>query len=217
MSTLADVLVPSNTGAAFKVVEGQVLTVIGSSIVDLVAFDLHDPRHRFDQARTKANQGKIYVSTGDVLISKLNRDMLSIVEDTFTEGHHDLQYGMCGRDRWLWALRQGGAAESYLKDRPVGEQDFPDHGCFENISAAVRPYSIEPIDIPAPFNIFQHMALDCQTGVMRRTKIRPHNGRLGLLALMDCLVALSACPDTAAGGKDVRVTVTAGEQQPTTA
>ncbi|HZT81597.1 MAG TPA: urea carboxylase-associated family protein [Gemmataceae bacterium] len=205
-----DVLVTANTGAAFEVREGQVLTVSGSSIVDLVAFDLHDFRHRFDQARTKANQGKIYISTGDVLISKLNRDMLRIVEDTFTEGHHDLQYGMCGRDRWLWAVRQGSASagEYYLRDRPVTEADFPDHGCFENISAAVKPYGIDPADIPAPFNIWQHMELDCQTGVMRRTKIRPNNGRLGLLALMDCLVALSACPDTAAGGKDVRVTVT---------
>ena len=209
MATLQDVLVPSNTGATFEVLEGQVLTVIGSSIVDLVAFDLHDFNHRLDQARTKANQGKIYVSTGDALISKLNHDMLRIVEDTFTEGHHDLQYGMCGRDRWLWAVRQGGAAKSYLKDRPVTADDFPDHGCFENISAAVRPYGIDPADIPAPFNIFQHMDLDCQTGIMRRTKVRPHNGRLGLLALMDCLVALSACPDTAAVGKDVRVTVTA--------
>jgi uncharacterized protein YcgI (DUF1989 family) len=209
---VTDVVVPSNAGAAFEVLAGQVFTVIGSSIVDLVAFDLHDFRQRFDQARTKANQGKIYVSTGDVLISKSNHDMLRIVEDTF-EGHHDLQYGMCGRDRWQWAIRRDSAATaaSYLKDRPVSEQDFPDHGCYENISAAVQPYGIDPLDIPAPFNIFQHLELDCETGAMRRTKLRPVNGRLGLLALMDCLVALSACPDNAAGGKDVRITITAAD------
>ena len=99
MSTTVDAVVPANSGAAFEVREGQVLTVHGQTIVDLVAVDLHDISHRFDQARTKANLGKIFVTTGDVLISKLNRDMLRIVEDTFTEGHHDLQYGMCSRER----------------------------------------------------------------------------------------------------------------------
>src|SRR5438876_6125550 len=145
MAAVQDVLVPSNTGAAFEVLEGQVLTVIGSSIVDLVAFDLHDFNHRFDQARTKANQGKIYVSTGDVLISKLNRDMLRIVEDTFTEGHHDLQYGMCSRERWLWSLRDPKrSAAYYLRDGTVSADDFPDHGCYENLIAATQPYGVAP-------------------------------------------------------------------------
>ncbi len=203
-----DIVVPPNSGAAFEVRTGQVLTVHGSTIVDLVAFDLHDFRHRFDQARTKANQGKIYITKGDVLISKLNRDMLRIVEDTFTEGHHDLQYGMCSRERWLWALREGNATASYLRDRPMTEGDFPDHGCFENLIAALEPYPIDALDIPAPFNLFQHMSIHSESGAMVRSKLRPRErARVGFLALMDCLVAMSACPDLAVGGRDIRVTI----------
>ncbi|HEY8692663.1 MAG TPA: urea carboxylase-associated family protein [Chloroflexota bacterium] len=204
-----DVVVPANSGAAFEVREGQTLTVHGQTIVDLVAVDLHDVTHRFDQARTKANLGKIFVTTGDVLISKLNRDMLRIVEDTFTEGHHDLQYGMCSRERWLWSLRDPKrSAAYYLRDGTVSADDFPDHGCFENLIAALEPYGVAPADIPAPINLWQHMEIDCQTGAMRRSKLRPKEpARFGLLALMDCIVAMSACPDLAVGGREIRVTV----------
>jgi uncharacterized protein YcgI (DUF1989 family) len=209
VTAAADVVVPANSGAAFEVHEGQTLTVQGQTIVDLVAVDLHDHSHRFDQARTKANLGKIYVSTGDPLISKRNVDMLRIVEDTFAEGHHDLQYGMCSRERWLWSLRDPArSATYYLRQGTVSADDFPDHGCYENLSAALAPYGIAPEDIPAPINLWQHMELDCASGELRRSKIRPATpARFGLLALMDCIVAMSACPDLAVGGREIRVTV----------
>ncbi|HLG71472.1 MAG TPA: urea carboxylase-associated family protein [Chloroflexota bacterium] len=209
MSLLQDVTVPANSGAAFEVKEGQTLTVHGQTIVDLVAFDLHDLTHRFDQARTKANLGKFYVTTGDVLVSKLNKDLLRIVEDTFTEGHHDLQYGMCSRERWLWSLRDPKrSATYYLREGTVTADDFPDHGCYENLTAALASYGVPGVDIPAPINLWQHMEMDCRTGEMRRSKLRPKEpARFGLLALMDCLVAMSACPDLAVGGKSIRVTV----------
>ena len=205
---LVDVIVPANSGAAFEVRTDQVFSVYGHTIVDLVAFDLHDLSHRFDQARTKSNLGKIFISTGDVLISKLNRDMLRIVEDGFTEGHHDLQYGMCSRERWLWALRERVATASYLRQQEMTADDFPDHGCFENLSAALAPYGIPPVDIPAPFNLFQHMLIDMQTGEMVRSTVRPLGPvPVRLRALMDCLVAVSACPDLAVGGREIRITV----------
>jgi uncharacterized protein YcgI (DUF1989 family) len=207
-ASLVDVVVPPNSGAAFEVRTDQVFSVHGQTIVDLVAFDLHDLSHRFDQARTKSNLGKIFISTGDVLISKLNRDMLRIVEDGFTQGHHDLQYGMCSRERWLWAVRERVATASYLRQREMTADDFPDHGCFENLSAALGPYGISPVDIPAPFNLFQHMLIDMQTGEMVRSKIRPPEPvPVRLRALMDCLMAVSACPDLAVGGREIRVSI----------
>jgi hypothetical protein len=58
--------------------EGQRLRIAGKSIVDFVAFNLHDLQERFDQARTKTNQVKIFISTGDVLYSK--RPLVYLVE-----------------------------------------------------------------------------------------------------------------------------------------
>lgn len=100
MALLHSEIVPRNSGRTFALQKGQRLRVSGSTVVDLVAFNLHDLRERFDQARTKSNQAKIFISTGDQLISKLNNPMLTIVEDTFKEGRHDLQKGMCSRRRF---------------------------------------------------------------------------------------------------------------------
>ena len=58
-------------------------------------FNLHNLRERFDQARTKVLTGKIFLSEGDTLFSKLNTPMLTITADTWHEGKHDLQKGMC--------------------------------------------------------------------------------------------------------------------------
>ena len=91
MTIFKNLVVAKNSGAAFEMKKGQRLRIAGQSIVDFVAFNLHDLTERFDQARTKTNQAKIFISTGDVLYSKRNTPMLTMVEDTFTEGRHDLQ------------------------------------------------------------------------------------------------------------------------------
>ena len=105
MAILKSEVVPKNSGAAFELKKGQRLRIAGKSIVDFVAFNLHDLTERFDQARTKTNQVKIFISTGDVLYSKRNNPMLTIVADTFTEGRHDLQKGMCSRKRFEMVAR----------------------------------------------------------------------------------------------------------------
>jgi uncharacterized protein YcgI (DUF1989 family) len=209
MQVMKESLIAQNTGQAFEVRTGWHMQIFGTSIVDLVAFNLHDLRERFDQARTKADQGKIFISAGDYLISKLNNDMLEIVEDTFTEGTHDLQYGMCSRRRWERAFKEGIAEKTYLKAGRASLSDFPDHGCFENLTEALRPWKIAPEDIPSPFNLFQTMKIDGKTGRMEHTLIRPRPGTyVTLRAMMDCLVGLSACPDLLVGGQEVKVVIT---------
>jgi uncharacterized protein YcgI (DUF1989 family) len=70
MAVLENKVVAKNSGAAFEVKKGQRLRIAGKSIVDFVAFNLHDLNERFDQARTKTNQARIFISTRDVLYSK---------------------------------------------------------------------------------------------------------------------------------------------------
>lgn len=204
MSIARRVELPANTGASVELEAGQVLHVRARTIVDLVAFDRHDLTHRFDQARTKANQNKIFVSVGDALVSKNNVDMLRIEVDTFA-GHHDLQYGTCSRSRWEWALREGIASQTYLRDDgAMTAEDFPDHGCLENILAGLAGYDIAAVDVPSPLNLFQHMEIDGRTGAMHHTRVRPSEpGHVALRALMDLVVAVSACPDLLVGGEEV--------------
>jgi len=209
MATLENVVVPKNSGGAFVVKKGQRIRIAGRSIVDFVAFNLHDLRERFDQARTKTNQVKIFISKGDQLISKLNNPMLTIVEDTFKEGRHDLQKGMCSRKRFE-LVAKGLAKREFAEGvdiNPKKPEDIPDHGCWENLSEALKAWDISPEDIPSPFNIFQTMRIDPDTGKMLDTQVRPKvEAHVDFRAEMDCLVGVSACPESGRG-KEIRVEI----------
>jgi uncharacterized protein YcgI (DUF1989 family) len=202
MPILENRVVAKNSGAAFEVKKGQRLRIAGKSIVDFVAFNLHDLSERFDQARTKTNQVKIFISTGDVLYSKRNNPMLTIVEDTFKEGRHDLQKGMCSRKRFEM-VAQGASRRIFAEGvdiNPKKAEEIPDHGCWENLSEAVKPWNISPDDVPSPFNIFQCMRIDAKTGIMYDTMVRPQDeAHVDFRAEMDCLVAVSACPESGRG------------------
>lgn len=201
--------VERNSGRAFEVRRGQRVRVIGRTIVDLVAFNLHDLTERFDQARTKSNQAKIFISTGDVLYSKRNRPMLTIAHDGFAEGRHDLQKGTCSRERFQ-LVAEGRAKRVFVGGadlNPGTEAEIPDHGCWENLIAALGGRGIADVDIPSPFNVFQTMEIDSETGAMLDTTIRPAAPtNVDLEAEIDCLVAVSACPESGRG-QPIRVEI----------
>jgi len=203
MKTLREETVPYNTGWFGELKKGQVIRIAATTTVDFVAFDRHNLRERFDQARTKVYNMKIFISIGDKLMSKSNQHLMTIVEDTYREGTHDLQKGMCSGYRFQLAKQEGRLQEYYHR-----EVEIPDHGCWENLSQVLKPYGMAPEDIPSPFNLNQTMKIDGVTGRMEHTTIRPKPGTyVDLRAEMDLLVAFSACPDLPVGGKPVKVTI----------
>ena len=83
---------------------------------------------------------------------------------------------------------------------PQRPEDIPDHGCWENLSEALKPWNIQPEDIPSPFNIFQTMRIDPDTGAMLDTMVRPkQEAHVDFRAEMDCLIGVSACPESGRG------------------
>lgn len=206
---IVETVLDVNTGESFIVNKGCTLHVSAESIVDMVVFNFDNLEERFDQARTKACQSKIFVSTGDVLYSKYSRVMMSIVEDTY-EGKHDLQYGMCSKYSLdlYWELREKDLSmkEFFELHGICKREDLPDHGCWENLSGALEKYNIKAIDIPSPINLLQNIEIDTNTGIMRWAldKVRPEPGKPASVvfrAEMNCLVALSVCPERGKGGR----------------
>jgi uncharacterized protein YcgI (DUF1989 family) len=201
---IADDLIPARQGGAWLVKRGQhvrVIDVEGGQICDFVCFNADKLAERFSQARTKANQGKFTISTGDHLYSRDNNVMLTIVEDTYRD--HDLQWGMCSA--WVFEnvrRKYHGMAETFSVGGPLGSPPF---GCYEVLQKALKPWAISPENIPDPFNIFQTM--DIQVAQRRLAIV---NGRskpgdyVDMVAVMDTLCAASACPST---GRPLRVQV----------
>jgi uncharacterized protein YcgI (DUF1989 family) len=201
---IADDLIPARHGGAWLVNRGQhirVTDVEGGQICDFVCFNADNLTERFSQARSKANQGKFAITTGDNLYSRDNNVMLTISEDTYRE--HDLQWGMCSA--WVFEnvrRKYHGMAESFAVGGPLG---VPPFGCYEVLQQALRPWAINPQDIPDPFNIFQTMDIQ-----MAERRLAIVNGRskagdyVDMIAAMNTLCAASACPST---GRPLRVRV----------
>src|SRR5437588_11317410 len=160
-------IIKSNTGKAFEVKKGEIIRVIGESTADYVVFNLRNVKERFDQARTKVDQGKIYVTTGDVLISKYNNVMQTIVKDTY-RGTHDMEKGMCSTSfykKWGDEIFKiyGGVWKRLGRKKDAA----PTHGCWENLSKALKPYGVSKEDGPSTLNIFPTMVINAKTGSKR--------------------------------------------------
>jgi hypothetical protein len=204
MKKVKEAHVPYNSGWAGELKHGQVIRILATTTVDFVCMRLDTLKERFDQARTKVYNMKIFITTGDKLMGRNNQHMMTIVENTNLEGTHDLQKGMCSGYRFKLAQQENRLSEYY----PRQIDEIPDHGCYENISKAVASYGIIPEDVPSPFNLNQHMKIDGVTGKMAHTQVRPKEGNyMDLRAEMDLLIALSACPDLPVGGKPVDVLI----------
>jgi uncharacterized protein YcgI (DUF1989 family) len=191
---------PYNTGWAGDLKKGQTIRILATTTVDFVCFRRENLKERFDQARTKVYNGKIFITAGDKLMGRNNQHMMTIAANTNDQGTHDLQKGMCSGYRFQLAKKEGRLKEYYHRD--FKEDEIPDHGCYENLSRALAPYGIDPEDIPNPWNLNQHMIIDGKTGKMEHTTVRAKPGSyVDLRAEMDLLVAMSACPDMPVGGK----------------
>jgi uncharacterized protein YcgI (DUF1989 family) len=195
-----------NTGWSGELQKGEIIRITATTTVDFVCLKKENLRERFDQARTKVYNGKIFISKGDRLMGRNNQHMMTIIEDTNDQGTHDLQKGMCSGYRFQLAKKEGRLREYYHRD--YKDEDIPDHGCYENLSRALKPYGIEPEDIPNPWNLNQHMIIDGKTGKMEHTTVRAKPGSyVDLRAEMNLVVALSACPDMPVGGQPLDVLV----------
>ena len=206
MKKIKEEHVPYNTGWSGELKKGQVIRITATTTVDFVCLKKENLKERFDQARTKVYNGKIFISKGDKLMGRNNQHMMTVMADTNDQGTHDLQKGMCSGYRFQLAKKEGRLREYYHRD--FKEDEIPDHGCYENLTNALKPYHIDPEDIPNPWNLNQHMIIDGKTGKMEHTTVRAKPGSyVDLRAEMNLVVAFSACPDMPVGGKPVDILI----------
>lgn len=171
--------IPPRSGAAFTLNKGQRLRVIdpnGEQVSDMLAFNAADTGEVISSGRTLDYAGKLFLSTGDPLYSNRSNVMLRIVEDTV--GRHDFLLTPCSSDTF----------------RIIYGDEHPHHGCFGNLSQALKPYGIHPDQIPVAFNIFMNVQVDGQSGALT---VDPPLSKAGdhilFEAEMDLIVALTAC------------------------
>jgi len=167
------------TGVAFTMNKGDLLTVVdlrGEQVADLVAYSQTDHREVISSGRTLDYASKLFLTTGDPLYSNRSNIMLTIVEDEV--GRHDFLLTPCSKDTF----------------RIIYGDSHPHQGCFGNLAEALKPFGIEPDDIPVAFNCFMHVAIDGKSGEI---SVQPPLSRAGerivFRAEMDLIIGLTAC------------------------
>jgi uncharacterized protein len=182
---------PPKTGLALTVANGQYLRVTdieGKQVVDMAIFNLDDLPEKLSTANSRTRYipapGERYaprdhIQEGDFVMSTLCRPMMKIVKETAEpKGVHDSNNRMC--NRFLFEVFG------------VGPRD----GCQEIITRAIEPYGLGAADIPDTLDLFMNYPHNCSKGHFEILEpVSKPGDYIEFQALMDCLVALSNCPE----------------------
>jgi uncharacterized protein YcgI (DUF1989 family) len=176
--------IPAASGAALRLARGQRLRVIdplGGQTGDLVAFSA-DGAQRQSNGRSFDYNGKVYLTTGDVIWSDRSEKLLTIVEDSV--GRHDFLYSPCSLE--MYKLQ-------------YGVTDYHPN-CHDNLYTALRELGIRPDSMPTALNFF--MVAD--VGADGRLTLKPPTCQAGdsfvVQAEIDLAIGLTACPTSSCNG-----------------
>jgi uncharacterized protein YcgI (DUF1989 family) len=158
-------------GDQFRIVDLE-----GEQVSDLVVLRLDDHDERLSQANTRKLNGTWLLGAGSVLYSNRCAPLLSIAQDDV--GRHDLQSSACSP--YDYPIRFG----------------LSDHAsCLAILRDLLAAYGINEAMIPDPFNVFMHTTVDPVSGAI---DVHAPCSRAGdaitFQAEMDCLVAMTCCP-----------------------
>lgn len=171
-------IIEKQTGKAFKLQKGQKLKVIdpqGEQVSDMVLFNADDVREKISSGKTLDFEESILISSGNFLWSNRSRKMMQILEDT--NGRNDFLLAPCSPETF-----------KIMYNNPEYHPS-----CFENLYTNLKPFGIEPDDVPTAFNIFMNVQFD-SNGKLRVDPPLSEPGDYVLFkAEMDLIVALTAC------------------------
>jgi uncharacterized protein len=179
---LFDHVVPSGEPWMGTIGAGQLLSIVdleGNQAVDTLFYNADDTHEHYSAQDTIQSQGRIYLTTGSVLLSNRGRPMLQIIEDTC--GRHDTLGGAC-------------SAESntvrYSQDRRYM------HNCRDSflLALARTDNGLGKRDLPSNINFFMNVPVTPEGGLQFADGISAAGRYVQLRALMNVLVLISNCP-----------------------
>ncbi|MHA7850489.1 DUF1989 domain-containing protein [Roseovarius sp.] len=172
-------LLPARKGRAVRLTKGEAIEIVnthGSQVVDTWAFNAEDISEFLSNEHMRATLGKLWPAKGDPLITNRRRPILVLEEDT-SPGRHDTLIAAC--DDYRYGL--------------LGCRDYHDN-CTDNLHAAMRRIGVITHECPSPLNLWMNIPV-AQDGTTSWGEPLSKPGDVVVLrAQMDCIVAMSACP-----------------------
>ena len=177
-----DTVVPAGEPWMGVVRRGQLLRIVdleGNQAVDTLFYNADDTHEHYSAQNTIQAQGRIYLTTGSVLLSNRGQPMLRIQDDTC--GRHDTLGGACSSE--------SNTVRYALEKRYM-------HSCRDSflLALARRGHGLTKRDLPSNINFFMNVPVTPEGGLRFADGISAAGRHVELVALMDTLVLISNCP-----------------------
>ncbi len=170
---------PARQGRAVRLNAGQALKMInvsGHQVVDTWVFNNADVAEFFSAEHWRATVGHICPRVGDKLVTNRRRPILTFEEDT-SPGVHDTIIAACDTHRY--AL--------------LGCTEYHDN-CTDNLGAAMRAIGIVNHETPSPLNMWMNIPVSPKGDTSWGEPVSKPGDYVVLRAEMDCIIAMSNCP-----------------------
>lgn len=171
--------IPARRGKATRLNAGEAIRIInthGAQVVDTWAFSSDDMSEFMSMEHLRPTLGRIFPTTGDPLVTNRRRPILMFEEDT-SPGRHDTLIAAC--DDYRYGL--------------LGCTGYHDN-CTDNLHAALRQLGLTAPDCPSPLNLWMNIPVDPQGKTSWGEPLSKAGDYVILRATLDCVVAMSACP-----------------------
>lgn len=172
--------VPARQGRAVALKAGQLVDVVnthGGQVVDTWAFPLDAPDEYLSMEHSRIVHYRLAFRPGDRLCTDRWRPILQFVEDTSPGIHDTLCPACCEASYRIF----------------YGHRGHHDN-CSDNLRAALAELGRPIARVPTPWNLFMETVVE-ENGLLKDHPSRTAPGQyVRLRAEMDCLFAVSACP-----------------------
>ena len=170
---------PARSGRAVRLGTGEAIQIVnthGSQVVDTWVFSAEDMSEFLSNEHMRATLGKLWPGKGDALITNRRRPIMMIEEDT-SPGKHDTIMAACDRHRY----------------RLLGCEEYHDN-CTDNLHAAMEQLGLDAPECPSPLNLWMNIPVAADGSTTWGEPLSKPGDHVVLRAQMDCVVAMSACP-----------------------
>ena len=181
---IQEAVIPAREYFALTIKKGQILRLVdleGQQVIDVVFFNLHDLEERVSCVATTVFNKTLHITKGHYVISQKCNKMFRIIEDKVSPRGPT-----------------GGWTGGYCND-DINYARFGIRGtrnCRDNIAMAIAPYGLTKKDFNEDccVSLFMNLCEDANGVWEIREPVSKPGDYMDLQAEMNCLVAISNCP-----------------------
>lgn len=153
----------------------DVVDLEGGQVGDVFAFAADDPREHHSASHTRAHVHRLFPAVGEEFVTSKRRPILALRADT-SPGRHDMLVAACDDQRY----------------EALGSPGHP--SCARSLRSALTGLGLETGVVPQPINVFMDVPVDDGGDLAWLPASTTAGDLIAFEALMDCYLAVSACP-----------------------